>query len=185
MMPAPLDDLLRRLAGRTIHGPHHPEVRLAVRLRARNACEYCLLPTIGRFEVDHIIPAKSWADYAAGRLHGVRPSVERIALNHVVNFAWACPFCNLSKGQELQRRIGRRLYRLFDPRVDRWSDHFRFVHGYLFIVGITSIGMATELALGFNRGGIEGPLGTRHDLILAGQYPPPWARGWADRIEQP
>jgi hypothetical protein len=71
-------------------------------------------------------------------------------------------------------RVGRRQIRLFDPRYDMWSDHFDFMNQYLFVVGISPVGVATQRALGFNVGEISGPLGTRHDSILDGRYPPPW-----------
>jgi hypothetical protein len=44
--------------------------------------------------------------------------------------------------------------RLFDPRRDTWSEHFTFLNHYLFIVGITPVGVATQRALGFNAGEI-------------------------------
>jgi hypothetical protein len=47
-------------------------------------------------------------------------------------------------------------------------------YNYLFIVGVTPIGVATQQALGFNAGEIGGPLGTRHDSIVVGHYSPRW-----------
>ena len=147
-------------------------------MRARDACEYCLLPTSGQFHVDHVIPPTVWQDYVAGSLPSVRPTPARRGPHHLDNFAWCCPFCNTAKGHQVSRRSGRRLYRLFDPRHDRWPEHFAFVHGYLFIVGLAGIGRATEEALRFNDPRLDGPLGTRHDAILVGRYPPAWARLW-------
>jgi hypothetical protein len=43
---------------------------------------------------------------------------------------------------------------------------------YLFIVGMTDVGRATVVGLGFNDARLEGPLGARHDGILGGRYPP-------------
>jgi 5-methylcytosine-specific restriction endonuclease McrA len=113
---------------------------MAVRVRAHEVCEYCLLPTISQFHVDHVIPPALWYDYIAGRLRAVRPAAGRGGPDHVDNFAWACPFCNAAKGQQVAHRTGRRTYRLSDPRRDRWPDHFVFVHTYLFIVGLPGIG---------------------------------------------
>jgi len=59
---------------------------------------------------------------------------------------------------------------------DAWSQHFAFLHNYLYVVGITPLGLATEKALGFNDGRLGGPLATRHDTILKRRYPPRWAR---------
>lgn len=169
---------MRELAGRRRHDPRDDVVRLAVRLIARDACEYCLLPTASRFHVDHVIPPALWDPYTTGRLGIVRPLTGRNGPDHLDNYAWSCPFCNEAKAQQISHRSGRRAYRLFDPRRDRWSDHFVFVHNYLFIVGLPGIGQATEQALRFNDARFGGPLGTRHDAILVGHYPPAWARRW-------
>jgi hypothetical protein len=157
---------------------------LAVRLRARDACEYCLLPTSGQFQIDHIIPPALWHDYLAGRLRPIQTASERTGPDHVGNFAWCCPFCNTAKGQQVTHRVGRRTARLFYPRRDRWSEHFVFVHNYLFIVGLPGIGQATEQALRLNDPRLGGPLGTRHDAVLVGRYPPPWARAWIVSTDQ-
>ena len=50
--------MLERLAARPVHEPSNADVRTVMQMRARDACEYCLMPTWSRFEVDHIIPAK-------------------------------------------------------------------------------------------------------------------------------
>jgi hypothetical protein len=108
----------------------------------------------------------------------VRINRRRRGPDHIDNFAWSCPFCNAAKGQQVSGQVGRRTFRLFDPRRDRWTKHFVFVHNYLFIVGLPGIGYVTEHALGFNAERLGGPLGTRHDAVLVGRYPPPWARTW-------
>jgi hypothetical protein len=114
-------------------------------------------------------------DYVAGRFAAsLLPLPGRRGPDHVDNFAWSCPFCNVGKSQRVTWRLGQATVRLFDPRRDAWSTHFRFLHSYLFIAGVTPIGAATQRALGFNAGEIGGPLGTRHDSILAGRYPPLW-----------
>jgi hypothetical protein len=53
--------------------------------------------------------------------------------------------------------------------------------GYIVIAGATPVGRATTGpdGLDFNAGGLEGPMVTRHLAtlaILAGAYPPAWAR---------
>lgn len=173
-----LDGLFSVLAASAIHHAHDDLVRLAVRLRAHDACEYCLLPTTGQFHIDHIIPPSSWHGGAAGGRRVEPPVAHRGGPEHVDNFAWCCPFCNGSKGRRIAHRAGATEFRLYDPRRDRWAEHFVFLHGFLVIGGVTGIGQATALALGFNSGGLEGPLGPRHEAILAGRYPPSWARGW-------
>jgi len=170
-----LRDLLARVAARDRNDPHDAVVRQIVRLRARDACEYCLHPTAGQFEIDHVIPGGLWTGYVAGRLTAaLRPVAGRRGPDHLDNVAWSCPFCNVGKRQRVTHRIGGEAARLFDPRHDTWAEHFRFMNNYLFIVGITPIGVATQRILSLNAGDIGGPLGMRHDSVVAGRYPPPW-----------
>ena len=145
-----LDALLRELSGREQHNHRDELVRLTVRLRARDVCEYCLLPTSGEFHVDHIIPGAVWAAYVAGRIRALPPAGAMRGPEHLDNFAWCCAFCNVAKAQQVAYRTGRRLVRLFNPRRDRWSEHFTFFHSYLIIRGITPVGRATQVALAFN-----------------------------------
>ena len=178
-----LSALLQELEGQARNDPHDERVRLAVRLRARDAYEYCLMPTAGQFHVDHIIPSSRWEDYLSGRLPEIPLDLPRRGPDHLDNFAWACPFCNVTKRPQITQRVGRRTYRLFDPRRDRWQQHFVFLHNHLFIVGVSAIGEGTEQALRFNDSRVNGPLGTRHDAILVRRYPPTWAVDWRTPVE--
>jgi hypothetical protein len=56
---------------------------------------------------------------------------------------------------------------LFNPRIDRWSDHFR-ADGWR-ITPLTSVGRATATLLEFSRAEREE---TRHNLWMAGRYAP-------------
>lgn len=162
------------LRRRSVHDPHNPDVREVVRLRANDACEYCLLATISKFEVEHIIPPDFWDAYVADRLPGVRRRKRRQGPNHLDNFAWSCPFCNRAKGG----RVAHGRTRFFDPRHDHWPRHFMFppASGYIVIAGATPVGHATvgPNGLNFNAGGLEGPMVTRHLAIQGGVYPPTW-----------
>jgi len=181
-MPAPLlPGLDRRIAAlleRGIHGQRNDEARAVVRLRARDACEYCLMPTTTRFQVDHIVPPDLWPVCVEGGLRGLPPRDERRGPDHIDNYAWACPFCNEAKGQGVTGWVGGVLTRFFDPQYDHWPDHFVFLEGnyYLYVVGASPEGRATEAGLRFNAGGTEGPLGPRHVAIGDRRYPPRWAR---------
>ncbi len=178
--PAPpgIERRIATLLRRRVHSQRNDEVRAVVRLRAADACEYCLMPTNTRFHVDHIIPPNLWSAYTDGRLSGVPPLAERQGPNHITNYAWACACCNEAKGERVTGMAGDVLTRFFDPRHDHWPDHFVFMEGnnYLYVVGASPEGRATELGLRFNEGGTEGPLGPRHVAIGERRYPPRWAR---------
>lgn len=173
-----IDALLATLGNEEFHTPRGDVVRLAVRLRARDACEYCLRPTDGIFHVSHIIPPSRWPDYLARRLRVVPPLLGRSGPDHIDNFAWCCADCNFAKGDHIDGRAGTAVHRLYDPRRDRWRDHFAFGDGDLHIVGISPVGQATEHVLAFNDPRPNGPVAVRHLFGRLGQYPPVWARGW-------
>lgn len=73
-MSDPLARLIRDLAARSRNDPHDPEVRVAVAARAVGRCEYCLLPTGGQFQIDHIVPPRRWQEHVDGQL-GVTPPI--------------------------------------------------------------------------------------------------------------
>jgi hypothetical protein len=84
------------------------------------------------FHVDHIIARK----------HRGRTTA--------VNLAYACFYCNVRKGTNLagiDKRTGA-IVRLFNPRSDRWEQHFRWFGARL--VGLTAIGRATIDVLTIN-----------------------------------
>lgn len=96
--------------------------RRAVRHRAKNRCEYCRLPQSAvdiRFHVEHIV----------ARQHGIDDTMANLAL--------ACDRCNFLKGPNIASIDPNdgRMARLYHPRQDSWSDHFRMQGAE--IVGIT------------------------------------------------
>ena len=110
-------------------------LELEVRHRAVGRCEYCLFPESASelsFHIDHIIAQK----------HGGQ--------NEPENLAWACFSCNLRKGPNiasLDPQTGE-LTPLFNPRTDRWDDHF--VWDGLLLRGKPAIGRATVAVLDIN-----------------------------------
>ena len=66
------------------------------------------------------------------------------------NLCLSCPYCNRKKGTNVASIVPgtRDLVRLFNPRTDRWEDHFQIVEDR--IVGLTEIGEATVRVLDFN-----------------------------------
>jgi hypothetical protein len=104
-------------------------------LRAHHRCEYCRIPHPHYrlpFQVDHII----------ARQHGGAATLD--------NLAMACFHCNRFKGPNIAGLdpTSGELVRLFHPRTDRWTEHFRFDGPRL--VGLTPIGRATIHVLAMN-----------------------------------
>jgi len=113
------------------------ELRQLVVARAEGICEYCLIAEEDTFfgcEVDHIISEKHRGSTSAD------------------NLAYACVTCNQLKGSDIGSidwETGE-LTRLFHPRIDKWSDHFRLGEE-LMIEGRTPIGRVTISLLGLNQ----------------------------------
>ncbi len=121
--------------------------------RATGLCEYCLIHQSDAhftFPVDHIISRKHRGPSTA------------------VNLALSCLRCNVAKGTDLGALVSRLrlLVRIYHPRQDRWSDHFR-LNGAR-IVPLTNIGEATVQLLDLNS---AGRLLLRRTLAKAGRYP--------------
>ena len=139
------------------------EVRRAVILRAQSVCEYCLIhadDTYWGCQIDHIISEK----------HGGTTTPN--------NLAHACTFCNRNKGSDVGSIVAatisqdRKFVRFFNPRIDRWSDHFQ-LEGII-IAPLSDIGEVTANILGFNH--IDRLL-ERQELQEIGRYPLPTVQG--------
>jgi hypothetical protein len=132
------------------------DLRALVRERAGGRCEYCLtseeLSGI-RCQVDHIIPrARQGATTAE-------------------NLCLACPACNGHKHARIQAsdpESGDRVP-LFDPRHQRWSNHFAWSASGTEIIGLTPTGRATVAALKMNDPLI---VGARSLWVGIGLHPP-------------
>lgn len=111
------------------------QLRDTVRERASARCEYCDAPDSTseiEFVLDHIIAVQH---------NG--PTAES-------NLALACHQCNRHKGPNIagvDPETGE-LTRLFNPRTDGWSDHFRWQGER--IVPKSAIGRVTEYVLALN-----------------------------------
>jgi 5-methylcytosine-specific restriction endonuclease McrA len=90
-----------------------PDPREAIESRAGRRCEYCRAPqpaTGIRYHLEHVFPESLGGTDEAG------------------NLALACPTCNYYKSNHLlgldeDGMAGRPL---FNPRKDRWEEHFEF-----------------------------------------------------------
>ncbi|MDH3604181.1 MAG: HNH endonuclease [Candidatus Tectomicrobia bacterium] len=110
--------------------------RARVIQRANERCEYCHLrqehaPFIS-FHIDHIIPRKHGGDTVDS------------------NLALACIYCNLHKSSDLSGIDPQSgdVITLFNPRRDRWDEHFAFENALF--VGLTPTGRATVRTLNMN-----------------------------------
>jgi hypothetical protein len=128
-------------------------LRAAVREPANHCCEYCRLRDLGAFfppEVDHIIALQ----------HGGQTELENLAL--------ACMQCNRAKGTNFASfdPETRRQTPLFNPRRDRWLDHFQLDGPR--IIALTAVGRVTLKLLNI---GDEDREATRRELWRDGRYP--------------
>lgn len=113
-------------------------LQIQVTERSPRICSYCQSQqriTGVTLTFDHIIPQSL----------GGETNLENLCL--------ACWDCNLAKADRttaIDPQTGV-FVRLFHPVQQRWHDHFSWSEGGRYIVGITSIGRATVIALKLNR----------------------------------
>jgi hypothetical protein len=87
------------------------------------------------------------------------------------NLAWSCLGCNGHKytsAAAADPATGSE-FPLFNPRSDRWSDHFAWSSDVAHVVGISPTGRATVDKLQLNRPGV---VELRRVLRSAGRHPP-------------
>jgi HNH endonuclease len=103
--------------------------------RAHFRCEYCLLSELVSFYTFHI-------DHIKSTKHG--------GLSILLNLAYCYPDCNYFKGSDLGTFVlnDDQLARFFNPRKDKWHDHFTVQNGAIY--GKTEIGVATARIFQFN-----------------------------------
>lgn len=132
------------------------QLRELVRQRAAYRCEYCRSSEWlagQRNHIDHIAPGSRGGETSAD------------------NLCLACAGCNgskLDRTEAIDPATGR-IEPLFNPRQQRWQEHFAWSEEGTQIVGITSCGRATVEALRFNR-----PLAVsaRAVWVSIGRHPP-------------
>ncbi len=132
--------------------------RRKVFARAKSRCEYCLTPDAfvpDPFVVEHILPTS-----AGGK-------------TRMPNLALACSSCNGCKYNKVTGidPFTEELAPLFNPRRQRWKDHFTWNESGLLIVGLTPVGRATVATLKMNK---EKTVNLRRLLIPASLHPPAW-----------
>lgn len=129
-------------------------LRQRVRIRAGDRCEYCHLKQEHEpdrsFHVEHII------------------AMSHRGSDEPDNLALACQLCNLLKGPNLTSidPATEKLERLFHPRREVWSDHFRLEGAR--IIGITAVGRTTAWLMEMNS---DDRVDLRATLIELGEWP--------------
>jgi hypothetical protein len=108
------------------------------------------------------------ADETPFQLEHIQPKVHG-ELTRLDNLALACFACNNRKGTNLAGidPKTKMIVRLFHPRRDRWSRHFRWRGARL--LGRTRIGRATIAVLGIN---LLHRIALRQALVKEGRFPP-------------
>jgi hypothetical protein len=132
-----------------------PTLRQAVVERARGRCEYCLTwqAIVVEMEVDHVQPE------AAG------------GLTEMANLCLTCVGCNgfkLAFRTAPDPETGEET-RLFNPRRDRWDEHFQWSDDGTSAIGLTAVGRATVVRLRMNRPRLRE---ARRLWVQAGWHPP-------------
>ncbi len=127
-----------------------------IRARANYLCEFCHADErwqYVRFTVDHVLPVSLGGS------------------DNLTNLTLACFHCNRRKANHLtgidpqsQTEVP-----LFNPRQDRWREHFIWSMDGISIEGISTIGRATVAALLLNRDRVI-PIRTADREI--GRHPP-------------
>jgi hypothetical protein len=130
-------------------------LRRSVVTRAGERCEYCRLAQIGQeatFHIDHILPVADGGETVAN------------------NLALACVSCSLRK--EARRTVRDpetgRYVTIFNPRTDRWSEHFHWEGTVM--IGLTPNARGTIELLKLNRSRI---LAIRQEEMARRRHPPP------------
>ncbi len=112
-------------------------VKTRVREAAKHRCGYCQSLqkyVLGVLEIEHIIPKASGGD------------------DNEENLWLSCRLCNSYKGIQTRATdpISEQSIPLFNPRTQKWSQHFTWSEDSAYIIGSTPCGRATVLALQLN-----------------------------------
>ena len=132
-----------------------PSLRHQITERAGGRCEYCLTAqaVVVEMEIDHVVP-----ESAGGA-------------TQVDNLCLTCVGCN---GFKLAFQVGTdpetgHEVPLFNPRIERWAEHFAWNIDGTLLIGRTPTGRATVERLRMNRPRM---VEARSLWVQAGWHPP-------------
>ncbi|MBW4581692.1 MAG: HNH endonuclease [Tildeniella nuda ZEHNDER 1965/U140] len=132
------------------------ELRNQIGVSDRNQCCYCLTQAVNSgidLSFDHILP----------RSKGGETTFDNVCL--------ACRACNEFKSDltEFADPLTEAVVLLFNPRRQKWTDHFVWSEDGIRMEGLTTIGRATVVALQMNRATIRV---ARKRWVSGGWHPP-------------
>ncbi|MFK7982802.1 MAG: HNH endonuclease [Saprospiraceae bacterium] len=125
-------------------------------IRAKYRCEYCQSRAdvaLETFEIEHILP------------------VTKSGSDDLRNLALACRGCNSRKAIRnwiIDKTTNKKVL-LFNPRIEKWKEHFEWSSDFLKVKGKTLMGKVTVDALQLNRLGV---VNIRKLMILGKIHPP-------------
>lgn len=131
-------------------------LRQFVRERAGDRCEYCLSHqayVMGTLQIEHWWP------------------ISRGGTDEAENLCLACELCNQAKWAKtdaIDPETGQNLP-LFNPRNQRWIEHFEWSEDEAKIIGLTPCGRGTVVALQLNN---SLAMTVRCNWVRAGWHPP-------------
>ncbi|MBC8183923.1 HNH endonuclease [candidate division KSB1 bacterium] len=133
-----------------------PTTRQRIAQQALSRCGYCLTQESVSgvpLTIEHLLPRAKGGDEAEDNL-------------------WlSCRLCNEAKGilTEAHDPETRKIVPIYNPRLQRWSDHFKWSECGTQVIGTTPCGRATVKALSLNT---EFRIRTRALWVEAGWHPP-------------
>ncbi len=134
----------------------HNSLRELVFNRAKGLCEYCKSPaniSSQPFVAEHIMPKSKGGE------------------TFEYNLALSCQGCNnykYNKTSALDSLTGEMEF-FFNPREDKWEEHFTWSDDTLEIIGMTKAGRVTVDVLRLNRAEL---MNLRALLASVGKHPP-------------
>lgn len=131
------------------------QLRQQVIQRANGCCEYCQTQQaiVVVMQIDHIVPESAGGDTILD------------------NLCLACAGCNGFK-LDFQTSVDPEtdeVVALYNPRKQRWSEHFQWSEDGTQLMGLTPTGRATIIRLKINR---EAVIMARKRWVEAGWHPP-------------